>query len=286
MRDARRRLAIVLVVTAAFACGDGGGRDAPVREIPAAADAGTTDTVRLLIYNVRHGAGMHTDSVDLGRAAAVIRRVDPDLVLLQEIDRGAARTGGVDQAAALARLSGLPHHAFGPFMEYDGGQYGMAAISRWPILRQENHVLPPGTEPRTALEIVVRAGGNAEGGLVRAVGIHLYETEPQRLDQARTLVELFAGGGDAAGGAGAPILAGDFNSRRYGTVMTLLEKDWHVVPKPDGAHATFPADVPEREIDYFLVPPDGPYAVLSQQVVEETSASDHRPVVLEIAIRR
>ena len=43
------------------------------------------DTVRVLAYNVRHGAGMD-DSLDLRRAAAVIVAQRPDVVLLQEID--------------------------------------------------------------------------------------------------------------------------------------------------------------------------------------------------------
>jgi endonuclease/exonuclease/phosphatase family metal-dependent hydrolase len=55
------------------------------------------DTVRVLSYNVRHGEGMDL-VVDLERTAAVIRTLDPHVVLLQEIDSAAGRTGGVDQA--------------------------------------------------------------------------------------------------------------------------------------------------------------------------------------------
>ncbi|HSR42557.1 MAG TPA: hypothetical protein VLL48_10305, partial [Longimicrobiales bacterium] len=60
-------------------------------------------TLRLVAYNVKHGQGMD-GVVDLRRAARVLRELDPDVVTLQEIDRGVDRTGGVDQARRLGEL--------------------------------------------------------------------------------------------------------------------------------------------------------------------------------------
>ena len=118
-----------------------GGQDAP-------------DTVRILAYNIHHGEGVDR-VLDLERIAALIRRVDPDLVALQEVDSVTDRTGGVDQAAELGRLTGL-EPVFGRFMGYQGGAYGMALLSRWPVVRSDNLRLPDGAEPRTALTAVVR----------------------------------------------------------------------------------------------------------------------------------
>ena len=55
----------------------------------------------------------------------------------QEIDNGAARTGAVDQAAELGRLTGMGS-VFGPFMDYQGGQYGMALLSDLPFVNPTN----------------------------------------------------------------------------------------------------------------------------------------------------
>lgn len=233
------------------------------------------DTVRVLAYNVRHGAGMD-DSLDLRRAAEVIVAQRPDVVLLQEIDLRTERTGGVDQARALAELSGMPYHAFGRFMDYRGGQYGMAVLSATPILDSVNHVLPDGEEPRSALAARIRPKPTTPEMVF--VGIHLYRTEDERLAQARRLVEVFAT-------EAAPVLlVGDFNSQPGGSVMELLRQYWHMPAKPADAHFTFPADEPVREIDFVLYRPAERFRLLEYRVVGERVASDHRPVlaVLEI----
>ena len=78
------------------------------------------DSLRVLVYNVKHGLGMD-GRIDLDRLAARIRATRPDIVALQEVDRGCGRSGGVDQAAWLGERLGM-HAAFGAFMDYDGGE--------------------------------------------------------------------------------------------------------------------------------------------------------------------
>ena len=111
-------------------------------------------SIRVLAYNIKHGRG-NDGQVNLQRAAQVIRRLNPDIVALQEIDVDVTRSGKLDEPAELSRLTGLSHHAFGPFFDYLGGQYGMAILSRRPIKAQANHRLPDGAEPRTSLAVTV-----------------------------------------------------------------------------------------------------------------------------------
>lgn len=118
------------------------------------------------------------DRVDLKRAAQVIRRLDPDLVALQEIDSQTTRTDRIDQAQRLGELTGM-HAMFGGFMDYREGQYGMALLSRSPIEEATNHRLPDGPEPRTALTARVRLGD--DGPEVVFVSIHLYRSAEERL---------------------------------------------------------------------------------------------------------
>ena len=112
--------------------------------------------VRVLAYNVKHGRG-NDGKVDLERTANVIRRLNPDVVALQEIDHKAERSGNVDEAKKLAELTGLRHHAFGRFFDFQGGEYGMAIISRYPLEDVTNLRLPDGAEPRTSLIATVHA---------------------------------------------------------------------------------------------------------------------------------
>lgn len=197
---------------------------------------------------------------------------DPDLVTLQEIDSVTSRTNGVDQAAEIGRLTGL-QPVFGRFMPYQGGAYGMALLSRWPITESSNYRLPDGVEPRTALSAIVASPKT--GRSLRLVGIHFYRTDRERLAQAATLEELL--GDDAI----PTILAGDFNSTPDSEVMVHLASSWEVVAK--GAdHFTFPSYGPAREIDFVLIRPRHRFEVFAQRLLDEPVASDHRPVVVEI----
>lgn len=234
------------------------------------------DTVRVLSYNIRHGAGMD-DSVDLRRAAAVIVAQHPDVVLLQEIDYRTERTGGVDQPRALAGLTGLPYHAFGRFMDYRGGQYGMAILSATPILDSTTHVLPEGEEPRSVLAARIRPTPSAPELVF--VDMHLYRTETERLAQAKRLVEIFATEPRPV------LLVGDFNSQPGDSVLTLLSQHWYMPRKPAEAHFTFPADHPDREIDFVLYRPADRFRLLEYRVIGERLASDHRPVLAVLEVR-
>ncbi len=95
--------------------------------------------LRILTYNIKAGR-YHPDGLE-----AVARRIEaiaPDIVALQEVDRGATRSEGVDQPAWLGGRLGLVA-AFGcSFTLPDGGEYGNALLSRWPIVAVETVALP------------------------------------------------------------------------------------------------------------------------------------------------
>lgn len=243
----------------------GCGAQAPERSSP---------HLRVMSYNVKHGRGMD-DRVDLERTAAVIRRVGPDIVALQEIDVGCGRSGGIDEARRLGELCGMDS-AFGRFMEYDGGEYGMALLSRHEILEVVNVNLPPGSEPRTSL--VARIRLTESGSEVVVAGIHFYRTEEQRLAQARALVSHLQNETSPV------ILVGDFNAEPDDPVMRFLEETFTNVPK--GADRfTYPSDRPDKEIDYVLYRPATFFRLSAIDVLDEPLASDHRPLYADFAVR-
>lgn len=259
----------VLLLAALAACGGHSGDAPPTRDRPSS----TPDTLRILAYNTHHGEGMD-GALDLERIADLIVAVEPDVVALQEIDRGVERTGGVDQAVAYGSLTGM-EPLFGDFMEYQGGQYGMALLSRLPVVDWVNHRLPPGTEPRSALTARIRL--EPSGRQVLVAGIHFYNTEEERLAQARALMEILEGED------GPVLLVGDFNSLPGSPVMELLSGQWEV-PAKTGSPYTFPADAPAREIDFVLVRAPSGFRVLEYRVLDEAVASDHRPVLMVLEI--
>jgi len=233
-----------------------------------------TDTLRVLAYNIHHGEGMD-EIIDLDRIANLIIRLKPDLVDLQEVDQSVERTGGVNQAEEIAGKTGLTP-VFGAFMDYQGGEYGMAILSRWRVVHVKNIRLPDGAEPRTSLSVRVRA---PETGLdVVFTGIHFYRTEEERLVQARRTVE------ELQSEDATLILAGDFNSRPGSAVLEMLSQDWEILNKGDD-HLTFPSVAPDREIDFIMVRAESRLEIVSHRVLDEPVISDHRPIFAKFVLK-
>jgi endonuclease/exonuclease/phosphatase family metal-dependent hydrolase len=231
------------------------------------------ESLRILAYNIHHAEGMD-EVTDLERIAWLIDTVRPDIVALQEVDSVVTRTGGVDQAAELARMTGMQPY-FGRFMDYQGGAYGMALLSNLPVATWTNVRLPDGDEPRTVVAAEVEL---ATGPTVRVIGVHFYRTESERLAQAKALEAWLADQEPMP-----TLLAGDFNSYRGDSVLTHLEQTWHVVDKGEDFQ-TFPSWAPDREIDYFMWQPVDAFDVVSQDLLDEPVKSDHRPLVIEVQV--
>jgi endonuclease/exonuclease/phosphatase family metal-dependent hydrolase len=147
----------------------------------------------VMTYNIHHGEGMDK-RIDLERIAAVIRAENPDFVALQEVDKGTTRVSGVDQLAELARLTNM-HAVYGAAMPYQGGEYGDAVLSRWPVKSSRVVPLPhtpgPQHEPRTAVSATTDLPAGA--GPVELISTHWDHTrEPSdRLIQAEKVNEAW-----------------------------------------------------------------------------------------------
>ncbi|MHC4909630.1 MAG: endonuclease/exonuclease/phosphatase family protein [Planctomycetota bacterium] len=234
-------------------------------------------TTRVVSYNIHHGEGVD-GRFDLERIAEVIIALDPDLVALQEVDRGTRRSGGIDQASVLAMLTGR-HHAYGRAMPYDGGEYGVAILSRWPIVEATNDPLPysEGHEPRTALSVVVES---PKGRRLRFISTHFqHDSGDDRLEQARRLNRIFDGENEPP-----MILAGDLNAEPGSPPMQELLEWWTpaILEEPP---LTFSSTAPDRTIDWILLKPGRKWTVFSVEAIDEPVASDHRPLVAVVRVR-
>jgi endonuclease/exonuclease/phosphatase family metal-dependent hydrolase len=243
----------------------------------AAGDQPAKRTLRVLTYNIHHGEG--TDGkLDLPRIAKVIADAKPDLVAVQEVDVRTKRTGGVDQAAELAKLTGL-HGRFGKAIDFQGGEYGQVVLSKFPIREFKVHELPgePNRETRVAVAAEVRVGD--AGPTLLFVSTHLdHQKDDLRRKQAARLDELF-------GTEKRPVvLAGDLNATPDSKPLELLAKNWKSAEagKP---LLTIPVEKPARQIDFVLHRPADKFRVVEARVLDEAVASDHRPllVVLEFS---
>jgi len=226
---------------------------------------------RVVCWNLHHGAGLD-GKIDLERIAAVIRMQNPEVVLLQEVDRNCRRSGSVDQAAELGRLLEM-EATFGKAMDHDGGEYGQAILSRTPLEDVKVHLLPSHGEPRIALSAVVESAL----GKIAVATLHLdHKDEARRFAQAQVAAAALLKSNYPV------VLAGDFNAATDSrTLSVFAQAPWHILAKEMPVE-TFPADVPTREIDHVVT--RGLRAARPPVVIAEAVASDHRPILSVLAL--
>jgi len=219
-----------------------------------------------MTYNIHHAEG--TDGrVDYQRMAEVIKQLDADIVALQEVDNKTTRTEGIDQAKKLAALAGYEYSVFGRSMPYGGGEYGLAVMSRYPVLAHEVHPLPFrfGLEPRTMLLAKIDTGG--AGGIITLGNTHLcHQSEENRIDQVRRINSLLDGI------EGSVFLGGDFNARKNNDSMRIMwSRGW--------------TDFSSRHsrIDYILGREKDGVSLVSSRMIEDRVTSDHFPIVVEVS---
>ena len=241
---------------------------------------------RLLTYNVHRCVGVDR-RLDVGRIAAVIAEYEPDIVCLQELDVGRARTGFVDQAQSIADKLSMTFH-FHAAMKVEAEQYGDAILTHLPEKLIRSGPLPtirgvPGLEPRGALWAAIEI----DGVTLNVFNTHLgLVPREQRLQAAALVGEQWLGHPDCTG---PTLLTGDFNAtsvtRPYQTLVRKL-KDCQRLINLKPSVKTFPSSFPAIRIDHCFVSPEieitgvkAPFSPLARM------ASDHLPLIVDFEIR-
>ena len=245
--------------------------------------------LRVLVFNIH--AGKDAAGADnLADVADLVRSTGADLVLLQEVDRGTKRSGGVDQLQRLTEMLNTGDKsaytaAFGKSLDYQGGEYGIATLVRGTIANSTTEALPVqppqersgrSYEPRAAL--VLQASAALSPLVIINTHLDAGRDERYRLQEsAHILAIAHRSAGDA------PVMAGgDFNaepgSRTYQQlVFGGLQDAWLRCGKGDGF--TFPAQKPIKRIDYLFLAPG--LRCTNAQVID-SRVSDHRPLLVTV----
>ena len=219
---------------------------------------GNPAQLTLLTYNVRNAKGLDNQT-NYDQTAAVIRGSGAGIVALQELDSATTRSKGSVVLDSLASKTGM-HAVYGAAIEFQGGRYGVGLLSKEKPLRHYTVPLPGREEARVLLV--------AEFANRVVFCTHLSLTAEDRLASAAIInaeVQKFTN----------PVfLLGDLNATPEEGSIQELRKQWQQLSTNE---FTFPADAPDRCIDYIFVR-GGKFNVLSSSVIDEPLASDHRPV--------
>lgn len=230
-------------------------------------------SVRVMIWNVHYGVG-EVGSLELEELARTVERHDPDVLLLNEVNRGWLIGGGADAATWLSdRLGG--HSTFAPAADQ---QFGNMVLSRWPLRDVTIKALPYGDGPqkRSAVATTVATGS----GELTTVAVHLQmfkHNAPTRILQLDTLLPWL----DSLPGESV-VLGGDMNFRPGDREVDLvLDAGFRsaVDDVGDPGKATMPSSAPTARYDWVF---GRGVEFVRAEVLTDELASDHLPVLVTL----
>ena len=240
--------------------------------------------LRVMSYNV-HGCKGMDGKISIDRIVRVIKRFNPDIITLQELDAGRLRSQGVDQAKEIASKLGMIFEFF-PAIDHQKEQFGNAILSRYPMILLKKDFLPKlwkrnFLEPRGALWVEI----DYLGTKINIINTHLSLLPKEQLLQIRELLSKdWIKHPDCKG---AIILCGDFNAGSnsfvYKEICQRL-KDSQLLIASQKPSMTWFTGLPLRRIDHIFVTEE--LRVNSIQVSHtqlDRLASDHLPLIADFS---
>jgi endonuclease/exonuclease/phosphatase family metal-dependent hydrolase len=236
-----------------------------------------------MTYNVHSCIGLDQRH-DARRIARVIAHYHPDVVALQELDVGHARSGGLHQARQIAALLRFEYH-FHSVREVQDQKFGNAILSRYPLEIVKVGALPggrPRSEARGALWVEVEVAGRR----IQVLNTHLGLGAEERYLQVKALL------GDewlGAREAGVPlIVCGDLNCGPGSPPYRLLSRelaDCQLQPPRYKARNTWFSSWPLLRLDHIFVSDP----LITRHIHIPTfqlakTASDHLPLIADISL--
>jgi endonuclease/exonuclease/phosphatase family metal-dependent hydrolase len=237
-------------------------------------------SLKVLCYNIHHASPPSRPGViDLDAIARVISAWQPDLVALQEVDVFTRRSGQhSNQAVELGKKTGLTPYFF-KAIDHDGGEYGVAILSRYPVTETNRYPLPSkegtGGEHRVLGTVTVKLSNKREI-IFGCTHLDAQRDSVNRRLQMNAIVALLKDS------AHPVILTGDFNAGPASEVIRTLDNNFNRTCDP--CDFTIPVVNPKKAIDFIAYAPAELFVVKKHEVIPEQYASDHLPVfaVLEL----
>lgn len=226
--------------------------------------------IKVMTYNIQSGKNLAGDR-DLSHAAHTIRAESPDILTLNEIQHHTTLSNGHCQAEELAAMLGYSYR-FAPAIPFMGGEYGIALLSRFPILDAEVIPVPEleqalrddWYEPRVHLLCHLGVDGRNLAVLSTHYGlsdgeISLAVAETCRLtEQEDSLVFM-----------------GDLNATPNSQLLAPLYRHLRDTANLRGDLLTYPSGEPTEKIDYIFTKGNFHTEKIWVPVSED---SDHRPL--------
>ena len=234
--------------------------------------AQSPDSLRIISYNIHHANPPAKPGViDIQAFIDVFKKYPADVIALQEVDVNTKRSGNINEAKMIADGLGM-YFFFGKAIDYDGGYYGVALLSRFPLKDTQYIQLPADTTSKGEQRILAVATITLRSG--RSVTVACTHLDHRKDPKSREL-QVAAISAFAKKNKGAFVVAGDLNAEPESGVIKLFGETFE--KSCDACPLTFPAIFPERTIDYIGFKKTEGIKIISDQSLPESYPSDHLP---------
>jgi endonuclease/exonuclease/phosphatase family metal-dependent hydrolase len=234
--------------------------------------------IRIVTYNIHQGLDADY-SMNLEGIISEIKKLSPDVVCLQEVNRAQVSNGLVDCLMPVSHALGMPY-AFGA--NHEDGQYGNAVLTRYPIKDWDNlRFFNNSTETRGTLHAVIRT--KQVGNMYNDLNIfvthldHIAGPKNVREKQSLEVLELWAK-------RPRSVIVGDLNAEPDTPEMKPFYASGlrdALEPSGDKYRKTFWEGYgePAMKLDYVFISPD---LDATGVIIDDSRASDHKPVAVDI----
>lgn len=242
---------------------------------------GLLKDLKIMTYNI-HAANPPSKSgvCDLAAIARVINGANPDIVMLQEVDKNTGRNDYFgNQAKELGELTKM-NSLFFPAISYKNGYYGVAVLSRYPLYSSELHRLPKekGEEQR----VLGTAWADLPGeDSVLVACTHLqHNSTSYRFEQVTKIIQILSS-------TTAPVvIGGDFNEKPDRVEFFSVFDAAFTRTCVSNCGFTFSTANPIAIIDYMAFKPSHAFSINSHEVITDYYASDHLPLMASLRFIR
>jgi len=239
--------------------------------------------LRVLCYNIHHANPPSKPNViDMAAIANVINQQKPHLVALQEVDVNTTRSGvTLNQAEELGRLTGMKAY-FGKAIDYAGGEYGIAILSKFTMSAMTNNSLPTadgtGGERRTLVSALITLD-NAKKLVFASTHLDAQANDTNRFLQINKILDILKLQQFPV------IIAGDFNAVPGTRIINALDS-YFTRTCISACGFTIPVINPSKTIDFIAYAPGDKFTVIEHKVIDEKYASDHLPLLSVVRIKQ
>ncbi|MBO5271057.1 MAG: endonuclease/exonuclease/phosphatase family protein [Clostridia bacterium] len=239
-------------------------------------------TLRIGTFNIQHGQDhvkyleSKQDVIDLPRVASLIRAEGLDICAMNEVRNEENTAVAVNQAKVIGEALGY-HYYFAKAINFRGGAYGNAIVSRYPIVKTVLYPIATAKEERVGKHyyedrVLLAADIDVDGEIVTFLVCH-YGLAPLEQERAVAIAR------EVVQKAEHPVVyLGDFNvtpaSDVYAQICTFLTD-----AADGGDNFTFPSHAPSRKIDYIFT---GNGASAKDFRICPEVVSDHCAITVEL----